>query len=412
VTKADIVALETKADKTDLEAKADKSEMTALNATLTGKANQTEFTELTTNVTDTRVKLRNFQAKTALDLATKANEVDLASKANVTDLALKANLTDLVSRASLSNLATKVSKSGDTMNGNLFINLNNDTTRLFGVNDIGAGKTAVLLLGNAANSILCSHNSPLLITGDKGTKFNCAHGDVCLFGRDDDGKADFFKDILMNGKTITNLKEPILGPDVATKLYVDTKCAALSGIDARFTSLATRANTYTNTKIAAAISGITPLIPYYVKNNVGLVPYLTAAINKNGYEISASSRSLFAYLVFSMVNAREWESAGVNRDFWIQIKLPQPVIIYQISLRGKNSNTDQISSFILKGSNDDNIWVDLVTMQRMIGTAMEFLQFPEVLHVPYMYYRLHILEAEGLNPGLSHWQLYSLDPLI
>ena len=102
----------------------------------------------------------------------------------------------------------------------------------------------------------------------------------------------------------------------------------------------------------------------------------------------------------------------MNRDFWIQIKLPQPVIIYQISLRGKNSNRELITDFILKASHDGDIWVNLLTIQRMIGTIIEFLQFPNALRIPYMYYRIHVLQAEGMNPGLSHWQLYSLDPLV
>jgi hypothetical protein len=154
------------------------------------------------------------------------------------------------------------------------------------------------------------------------------------------------------------------------------------------------------------------MIPYYAKNSVGLVPLLYNEISKNGYEVSASSRSFSAYHVFSPANVREWETAGVNRDFWIQIKLPTPVIIYQISLRGKNSNTDQITSFVFKSSHDGETWTSLATIERRIGIVVEFLQFPNERRVPYMYYRIHILEAEGTNPGLSHWQLYSLDPLV
>ena len=65
-------------------------------------------------------------------------------------------------------------------------------------------------------------------------------------------KSEFFQDISMNGKAITDLKAPTmeldvatkqyvddkliaptLDPEIATKSYVDTKGAALSGIDAR-----------------------------------------------------------------------------------------------------------------------------------------------------------------------------------
>ena len=105
-------------------------------------------------------------------------------------------------------------------------------------------------------------------------------------------------------------------------------------------------------------------------------------------------------------------NCGCEKDFWIQIKLPEPIIIYQISLKGKSSNTDHITSFILNGSHDGNIWVNLTTMSRKIGSLIEFIQFPNPLHTPYVYYRIHVIEAAGANPGLSHWQLYSLDPFV
>ena len=117
---------------------------------------------------------------------------NLAIKVNKTDLALKASAADLTSRASLINLATKISKTGDIINGDLFIKFDDDTTRSFGINNIGEGKFSILLLGSLTNSILCAHNSPLLIITEKGTKFNCAHGDVCLFGNAENAKAQFY----------------------------------------------------------------------------------------------------------------------------------------------------------------------------------------------------------------------------
>ena len=49
------------------------------------------------------------------------------------------------------NLATKVSQSGDTMNVNLDIRLNADTSRQFGVADIAIGKQVLFLLGDTHN---------------------------------------------------------------------------------------------------------------------------------------------------------------------------------------------------------------------------------------------------------------------
>ena len=120
------------------------------------------------------------------------------------------------------------------------------------------------------------------------------------------------------------------------------------------------------------------------------MPPIASGNTKNGYVVTASTNTETAFNVFS-ITLREWTSAGVNRDFWIQIKLPGPIIIWQISLRGKQGNTGQLTALTLKGSLEGDIWMNTIT----------FLQFGEVLTVPYMYYRLHLFETEGINPGLS-----------
>ena len=300
------------------------------------------------------------------------------------------------------NLATKVSQSGDTMNGNLDILLNDDSIRRFGVSGIKVDQQVSLLLGDIHNQIVNIFGRPIVISGYHGIKISCSKGEVCLLGNGSNAKSEFFQDITMNGKTITNLKEPTSQLDAATKFYVDNKCANIS---------ATAAHDVSATLVAQIAAIVPPSIPHYVKNNVGIVPPIASGNAKNGYVVTASTNTETAFNVFS-ITSREWASAGINRDFWIQIKLPGPLIIWQISLRGKHGNTGQLTSLMLKGSLEGVIWDNLMTNQILLMNTITFLQYGEVLTVPYMYYRIHLLEAEGINPGLSHWQLYSLDPLV
>ena len=234
------------------------------------------------------------------------------------------------------NLATSLS--GDIMNGNLDILLNADTSRQFGVTDIAIGKQVLFLLGDTHNKMLNIFGRPMEISGFNGMKISCSKGDVCSLGSGNNTKSEFFQDISMNGKTITNLKVPTMELDAATKQYVDATDAALAAIletkadkidleakidesDVReaFTNVLLRithnsnemtlfqvktqmdlnkkadfsalnhinelcyslpnvANAYTNEKVTAAVSEITTMIPHYVKNSVGLVPTLYTAI--------------------------------------------------------------------------------------------------------------------------------------
>ena len=69
------------------------------------------------------------------------------------------------------NLATKISQSGDTMNGNLDIHLNADTSRQFGVTDIAIGKQVLFLLGDTHNKMLNIFGRPMEISGYRKVMF-------------------------------------------------------------------------------------------------------------------------------------------------------------------------------------------------------------------------------------------------
>src|SRR5580698_4266048 len=149
------------------------------------------------------------------------------------------------------NLATKVNKAGDTISGDLNIVLEKDNLRTFGVTDIKTEKTVSLLLGNIDNQIRHSFGHPLEITGGYGIKFGCTAGNICQLGSENNSKAQFLTDIVMNDNCISNLHDPKAAQDAATRNYVDKK---------------------------------------YIKNNVGLVPDLISNdTNKSGFIVWVSS---------------------------------------------------------------------------------------------------------------------------
>jgi hypothetical protein len=265
--------------------------------------------------------------------------------------------------------SSKVSKSGDTMTGNLAIMLNEDTLRTFGVGDIAVGKSVTLLLGNVDNQIRHNFGHPIKLNTTHGMKVMCAAGEICRMGSQTDARVRFFKDILMKDNFIKELHDPLDDKDATTKHYVDTRG---------------------------------------VKNSVGYVPNLTSNVNKTGFSVAASSEIARseAFNVFNSSGA-EWLSAD-NRSFWIEINCPEPVRIYKIALRG--GSTGLIRNWILQGSKDGDTWENLYETSNLIGRNQLIITEIDSLE-KYSTYRIWVNNADGQRPGLSHWQLYTVDAL-
>ena len=119
----------------------------------------------------------------------------------------------------LSNkLAQKVNKSGDTMNGDLKLTFNPDSSNLsliLGVDGMGRNHSMALLLGNENNQIHHANGAPIDLIAQYGFKFKCSEGRTTSFDHD----------IKLSDKHITGLIDPVSPSGAVTKQYSDAKLA-------------------------------------------------------------------------------------------------------------------------------------------------------------------------------------------
>ena len=119
----------------------------------------------------------------------------------------------------LSNkLAQKVNKSGDTMNGDLKLTFNQDSSNLslsLGVDGMDRNHSMTILLGNEHNQIYHANGSSVSLIAQHGFKFKCSTGRTTSFDHD----------IELNEKHITGLIDPVLPSGAVFKQYSDAKLA-------------------------------------------------------------------------------------------------------------------------------------------------------------------------------------------
>jgi len=186
---------------------------------------------------------------------------------------------------------SKVSKTGDTMTGNLFLHFGSANVRTMGSRDLRENKQFVFLLGNTSNKIQCRVNRPITLQSTDG--FLCRQGDhdIMRFGSALGRRVESFQDIVMNGKYIVDLHDPAEAQDSATKKYVDNSLK---------------------------------------KCHVGYIPNLKDNASRTGFHVISSSHTHGheAYKAFN--HDEEEDGAWIHGDgviAWIQIKCPEPVII-------------------------------------------------------------------------------------
>jgi hypothetical protein len=251
------------------------------------------------------------------------------------------------------NLATKVNKSGDAMSGNL---------------EMGGNKISNVAEPTHNLDVVSKQNVDekfLTLSNNLATKVNKS-GDT-LQG-----------DLNMAGYKICNVKDPVNGSDAVNKRCLDK---------------------------------------LFIENSVGFIPNLTSNNrNKSGYNVTASSelKDHQAFCAFNSSKQLGWAVAdGITANFWIEITCPEPILIYRCIIRGRLTNGARIDSWKLQGNIGDGFhtWVDLFIAPN-ISVDSTLYTFYVTPSAKYAQYRIFVVNAESINPGLSHWQLYAVDQII
>ena len=294
---------------------------------------------------------------------------------DVTDVKEKLNALEVI-------LQSKLSQFGDqTISGDLFLSLRGVEERKFGVNDISENESVTLLLGNDTNKIFHRFFEPIEIESDSGVILSSGGGNVCTLGDRFNRIIRFYGPLVMNDNLIHNLKDPLDHQDAVTKRYVDHR---------------------------------------YVKCSVGYIPFVLN-VNTLGFVASASSANSFAIKAFQLNNTNEWAlPSGSNQNFWIQIELPEPILVHKFALRSKLSDGDTILNWNFEGSSDGLNFTELyVAVDKPLSSVIQYFLIDlkkfnlfNLASVGYKYYRLFVKDSRGLKPGLSYFQIYSLDSIV
>jgi hypothetical protein len=151
------------------------------------------------------------------------------------------------------------------------------------------------------------------------------------------------------------------------------------------------------------------------------------------YTLSASntSGSTSAFFAFDNVNTTAWLSgasyttistaftttvSGIARSGeWIQILLPESIILQSYSIQASSSvaSTQSPASFILAGSNDASIWVLIDSQAQLSWNANNLIKSFNVANniISYNYYRIIItslISATGsLAASIADIKLYA-----
>jgi hypothetical protein len=244
-----------------------------------------------------------------------------------------------------------------------------------------------ILLGNDSNAIYHRLNSAVEIRSESGLTVDSAAGNVCTLGSKSDQHSTFFGNLSMSQNSISNLKDPEHIQDAATKKYVDGRFLKHD-------------------------------VGYgFVKNNAGLIPVNIGNASKSGFIATASSESGSAYKAFAINNASEWMvGEGVTPNFWIQIELPEITRIHKFALRNKRSGGgSDIKNWVFQGSMNGVLFIDLFTAENTpLGNEVQFYHLDVHVGNPsgHKFYRLFVRTSEGNKPGISYFQIFSLDPIV
>ncbi|MGN4125838.1 discoidin domain-containing protein [Lysinibacillus sphaericus] len=148
-----------------------------------------------------------------------------------------------------------------------------------------------------------------------------------------------------------------------------------------------------------AVSG-TNLIPVMI-NDTSPVPYVSSCKDSYG--------GFFSFNAFNRIlnGASRW-IANSSSDTWIKIDLSSPRKAYTYQLTSGHI-TQQIKSWILQGSNDDNLWIDLDEVSEHPLAIDSYEKFTIDNPDNYRYYRIFVKATVSGFASLSGFTLLTQD---
>ena len=261
------------------------------------------------------------------------------------------------------------------MTGNLLLSIGGDRLRTMGCRNLSGNKVFDVFLGSTANKIHCWSHHPITLETTDG--FLCKRGleNLVRFGiSSTDLRTSLYRDLVMNNHYIVDLQDPALAQDAATKNYVDN-CLS--------------------------------------KRRAGYIPILEADVSSTGFVASASSNTFGheAYTAFNNLKTDGSWFSGELLTCWLQIKCPEPVIIWRLALKAPPPlHGMDIQSWNLSVSNDGVSFIPTMSSTNRLSklaTAPEF--FTVHMTTAYQYYRVTIAGRDANEIGVGLMQLYILD---
>jgi len=111
--------------------------------------------------------------------------------------------------------ATKVSKTGDTMTGNLSLSVGSDRVRSMGCRNLSGNRLFIIFLGSSLNKMDCGLAKPITFQSTDGFLFKQGEESIIRIGKAaNDRRIDFYQQVLMNHKNITDLGDPVLDQEI------------------------------------------------------------------------------------------------------------------------------------------------------------------------------------------------------